>query len=216
MLIRYTGNQYYFNQIACSTTCKDCSNKQDNCTSCFEQSVLRPLDGDSKTCLRLNCDSACSSCIRDNFCSSCISNNYYLHEISNQIIQCKEKTKVEGTISAISNPKLFELRFSVVWDGLFRDFENNTEISISKLNSSRYKCQIIGEPPSFFVECSFSQNVTSDSVLSLKINNYPKDSITSSHFLVKDYFEIKLMPYIFCGEGEAWRESKFYYCWMKK
>jgi hypothetical protein len=163
----------------------------------------------ANTCIRLNCDSFCAKCVGDNLCDSCVSSNYYLQVISVNERSCKEKTKVEGTFRALSNPKIFELKFSASWDDFFRDFENNTEVKISKMDSSNYNCIISRELPAFSLKCSYYQNVTSESVISLKIKNYPQNTDKSSHYLLKDYFEVPLEPYIFCGEGSAWRESEY-------
>ena len=107
---------------------------------------------------------------------------------------CKEKTKVKATFTALSNPKIFVLRLST--------------INITRLGNNSYKCQMTKEPPSFYIECSFSCNVKTESVLSLMIKNYPQESERSSHVLVNNYFKINLEAYIFCGEGSAWRECK--------
>ena len=139
-------------------------------------------------------------------CDGCVNNNYYLENVSVNERICKEKIKVEGTFRALSNPKIFELRFSNTWDSLFQNFENNTEIKISKLDSNSYNCTLARDLPAFIVKCSFTQNVTSDSTISLSVKNYPKNTENSTHYLTKDYFEVPLESYIFCGEGSAWRE----------
>ncbi len=80
-----------------------------------------------------------------------------MDQVSVNDIYCKEKTRMEVSFLALSNPRVFELKFSSVWDVIFKDLENNIDVKIANIDSSANRCTKTNESSSIFVKCSYKK-----------------------------------------------------------
>lgn len=197
--------------LVCSKPCLGCTKYPNNCTSCSNEYKLVVTPSTNNTCLP-KCNPLCSKCLDEKLCFECSNKIHFLEKISVSEAVCREKKRVSASLVALNNPKLFQLKFSDFWPELFQNFANKTTLVISKLDNANYSCEIAkdnSDEKAFNIRCAYITNVTSDSILSLSITNYPPNDHNTSQFIIgESKYEINLGSYVFCGEGSSWREGK--------
>jgi hypothetical protein len=182
-----------------------------NCTSCQSQYKLIPIIGENRSICSFNCDPNCLKCQAEGLCEICVNANFYLYVVSETEKVCKEKTKVSFSLVALVNPRMFKLSFSHWWPELFDNITIKIEHMVSNVSPENFTCLTSKDSSTnkeFIISCNYKTNISSDSTLSIKINNYPPNTDKSSHFLDSDSASVKLSKYIFCGDGVAWREGE--------